>query len=98
MALIDDVKMALRVSTTAYDTELNGLIESAKKDLEIAGVVIPEPIPQVVTTAIKTYCKLNFGTPNPANFDYLKKSYDEQKAQLGMSSDFTDYSMVPGHE
>lgn len=90
--------MALRVTTTAYDTELNGLIESAKKDLEIAGVVISEPIPQVVTTAIKTYCKLNFGTPNPANFDYLKKSYDEQKAQLGMSSDFTDYSMVPGHE
>lgn len=99
MAIIDDVKMALRVSTTAYDDELNDLIESAKKDLEIAGVVIPEePMPKVVTTAIKTYCKLNFGTPNPSNFDYLKKSYDEQKAQLGMSAEFTDYSMVHGNE
>lgn len=98
MTTLDEVKIALRVTTNAYDTELDGLIESAKKDLEFAGVVIPEPMPQVVTTAIKTYCKLNFGTPNPANFDYLKKSYDEQKAQLGMSSDFTDYSMVPGHE
>lgn len=98
MALIDDVKVALRVTTTAYDSELNGLIESAKKDLQIAGVVIPEPMPPVVSTAIKTYCKINFGTPNPANFDYLKKSYDEQKAQLGMSSEFTDFSMVSENE
>lgn len=98
MALIDDVKVALRVTTTAYDSELDGLIESAKKDLQIAGVVIPEPMPPVVSTAIKTYCKINFGTPNPANFDYLKKSYDEQKAQLGMSSEFTDFSMVSEDE
>lgn len=98
MALIDDVKMALRVTTTAYDTELDGLIESAKLDLEIAGVVIPDPMPAVVSTAIKTYCKLNFGTPNPSNFDYLKKSYDEQKAQLSMSADYTDFSMVTGDE
>lgn len=98
MTTLDEVKIALRVTTNAYDTELDGLIESAKKDLEFAGVVIPEPMPQVVTTAIKTYCKINFGTPNPANFDYLKKSYDEQKAQLGMASGFTDYSMVTGNE
>ena len=26
MALLDDVKLALRVTTNAYDTELNGLI------------------------------------------------------------------------
>lgn len=95
MALIDDVKMALRVTTNAYDTELSGLIESAKKDLEIAGVIVPEgDTDNVVNTAIKTYCKVNFGTPNPANWEYLKKSYDEQKAQLSNSSDYSDYSMV----
>lgn len=93
MALLDDVKMALRVTTTSYDNELNALIESAKLDLGIAGVNVPEN-DQVVNTAIKTYCKLNFGTPNPANWEYLKKSYDEQKAQLSTNSDYTDYSMV----
>lgn len=93
MALLNDVKMALRVTTTSYDDELNALIESAKKDLGIAGVNVPEN-DQVVNTAIKTYCKLNFGTPNPANWEYLKKSYDEQKAQLSTNSDYTDYSMV----
>lgn len=95
MALIDDVKMALRVTTNAYDDELSGLIESAKKDLEIAGVVIPESdTDNVVNTAIKTYCKINFGTPNPANWEYLKKSYDEQKAQMSNATGYTDFSMV----
>lgn len=93
MALLNDVKMALRVTTTAYDNELTDLIESAKIDLGIAGVLLPED-DAVVNTAIKTYCKLNFGTPNPANWEYLKKSYDEQKAQLSTASGYTDYSMV----
>lgn len=98
MALIDDVKIALRVTTTAYDSEVTDLIESAKLDLGIAGVEIPDPMPSVVTTAIKTYCKLNFGTPNPSNYDYLKKSYDEQKAQLSMSAEYTNFSMVTDNE
>lgn len=98
MALLNDVKMALRVTTNAYDDELNDLIESAKLDLGIAGVVIPEAESNIVNTAVKTYCKMNFGTPNPAMWEILKKSYDEQKAQLSNSSDFSDYSMVNGNE
>lgn len=98
MALLDDVKMALRVTTQAYDAELNDLIESAKIDLGIAGVIIPTGSDTVVNTAIKTYCKMNFGTPNPANWEILKKSYDEQKAQLSTSSDYSDFSMVSGNE
>lgn len=97
MALIDNVKMALRVTTQAYDAEISDLIESAKIDLGIAGVIVPENN-KVVNTAIKTYCKMNFGTPNPANWEILKKSYDEQKAQLSTSSDFSDFSMVTGDE
>lgn len=93
MALLNDVKMALRVTTTAYDDEITDLIDSAKIDLGIAGVIVPEN-DKVVNTAIKTYCKMNFGTPNPANWEYLKKSYDEQKAQLSTASGYTDYSMV----
>lgn len=94
MALLDDVKLALRVTTNAYDTELNGLIESAKLDLGIAGVVLPTPLDDIVETAIKTYCKMNFGTPNSDVYDRLKASYDEQKAQMSNATGYTDYSMV----
>ena len=94
MALLDEVKLSLRVTTNAYDSEINGLIESAKLDLGIAGVVLPATLDDVINTAIKTYCKLNFGTPNPSTYDYLKKSYDEQKAQMSNATGYTDFSMV----
>lgn len=94
MALLDEVKLALRVSTNAYDDEITDLIESAKLDLGIAGVVLPDTLDSIVKTAIKTYCKMNFGTPNSDTYDRLKKSYDEQKAQLSNATGYTDFSMV----
>lgn len=93
MALLDEVKLALRVTTNAYDNELNSLIESAKLDLGIAGVTF-DILDDVVKTAIKTYCKMNFGTPNGDIYDRLKKSYDEQKAQMSNATGYTDFSMV----
>ena len=92
MALLDDVRLSLRVSKTAYDTELNRLIESAKLDLGIAGVVVPETLDNVVSTAVVTYCKMNFGEPD--EYDRLKASYDEQKAQLSMATGFTTWTEV----
>jgi hypothetical protein len=41
MALIDDVKLACRVTSSTFDSELNMLIDSAKIDLGIAGVTLP---------------------------------------------------------
>lgn len=89
--LIDKVQMALRIKTTAYDEELTDLIEAAKLDLGIAGITIPSDIDELVTRAIITYCKMNFGLPEDA--DRLKRSYDEQKAQL---SNATGYTRWPG--
>ena len=94
MTLLDEVKLALRVSTNAYDDEITDLIESAKLDLGIAGVVLPDTLDSIVKTAIKTYCKMNFGTPNSDVYDRLKASYDEQKAQMSNATGYTDYSMV----
>lgn len=93
MALIDNCKMALRVVTTAYDTEINEYIEAAKLDLGIAGVV-PEVVStttpdSLVSRAIMTYVRMNFGAPD--NYDQLKASYDEQKAQLQTATGYTDW-------
>lgn len=87
MALIDDVKLALRIKTTKFDSELTGLIEAAKIDLGVAGVVIPSEDNAIVKQAVITYCKMNFGLPEDA--DRLKRSYDEQKAQLSNATGFT---------
>jgi hypothetical protein len=87
--MLDQVKMALRIKTTAYDSELTYLIAAAKLDLGIAGVVLPEEMDELVTRAIITYCKLSFGIPE--DYDRLKMSYDEQKAQLSTATGYTDW-------
>lgn len=87
--MLDKVKTALRITTDAFDDELTDLIEAAKLDLQIAGVVIPAELDAIVKRAIVTYCKMNFGLPD--DYDRLKRSYDEQKAQLSTATGWTDW-------
>jgi hypothetical protein len=85
--MLEKVKLALRITTDAFDSELTDLISAAQMDLGIAGVVVPDEIDAIVSRAITTYCKLNFGEPD--DYDRLKRSYDEQKAQLSMATGYT---------
>jgi len=87
--MLDKVKLALRITTDAFDSELNDLIDAAKLDLGIAGVVLPDELDAICQKAIITYCKVNFGEPD--DYDRLKASYDEQKAQLSMASGYTTW-------
>lgn len=88
MATIDKVKTALRIVTTAYDEELTDLINSAQLDLGVAGVEYDE-MDELVLKAVITYCKMSFGIPD--DYDRLKKSYDEQKAQMVTATNYTDW-------
>lgn len=89
---LDNVKMALRITTTAYDSELTYLIAAAQQDLGIAGVVVPDELDPLVERAVITYCKLHFGIPEDA--ERLKVSYDEQKAQLVTATGYTIWGDV----
>lgn len=93
MELIDKVKTALRITTTdeALTGELSDLIVSAEQDLGIAGVEVPAELTPLVETAIKTYCKMSFGIPE--DYDRLKRSYDEQKAQLSNATGYTKWEV-----
>jgi hypothetical protein len=87
--LLDDVKQACRVTSAAFDTELNNLIDAAKLDLGIAGVTLPNELDAVCKVAIITYCRMHFGSPD--DYERLKASYDEQKAQLSMATGYTTW-------
>ena len=87
--MLEKVKLALRIVTNKYDSELKDLIDAAKLDLGIAGVTVPETLDALVSKAIITYCKMSFGLPE--DWDRLKRSYDEQKAQLSNASGYTDW-------
>lgn len=83
------VKQALRVTDPDYDQEIAMLIAAAKADLGVAGVTGVFENDPLIARAITTYCKANFG--NPVDAERLKKSYDEQKAQLSMHTGHTDW-------
>src|SRR5690606_8674158 len=91
MALLDDVKLALRISpgTAAYDDEVQDLIEAAKADLRLSGVdpAKLDELDPLIKRAIVTYCKANFGWDNP-DADRLQRAYDLLKAHLTLSQDY----------
>lgn len=92
--MLEKVKLALRITTTAFDSEIGDLIFAALADLGIAGVAIDEKSDEaesdpLIVRAVVTYCKANFGDPD--EYDRLKAAYDEQKAQLQMATGYTDW-------
>lgn len=93
--MLDKVKLALLISSNDFDQELTDLIGAAFIDLNIGGV---DPDVTVSTTtdpaiirAVVTYCGYQFelmhGTLDRSNA--FKKSYDEQKAQMSMATNYT---------
>lgn len=86
--MLSEIKTALRLTTSAYDMELLGLQEAAVKDLQLAGI-ITDSMDALIKRAVITYCRMNFGSPE--DYDRLKRSYDEQKAQLMMATGYTDW-------
>lgn len=87
--MLGKVKLALRVTTAAFDSEIEDLIAAALADLGIAGVVNQLKSDPLIIRAVTTYCRANFGQPD--DYDRLKASYDEQKAQLMMATGYTDW-------
>lgn len=89
-ALIYSAKMAGRITTDFYDVEVERLLNAAMLDLGVAGVVIPSELDDLVSQAAITYFLMNFGQPD--NYDRLKASYDEQKAQLSTKTGYTTWT------
>ena len=83
--LIAAAKLALRLTTNAFDNEISSLLDAAYLDMGVAGIE-PESDDALVKTAAITYVRAHFGSP--ADYDRLKKSYDEQKAQMQTASGY----------
>ena len=89
-SLIYSAKMAARITTDFFDVEVERLLNAAMLDLGVAGVVIPSELDDLVSQAAITYFLMNFGQPD--NYDRLKASYDEQKAQLSTKTGYTQWT------
>lgn len=85
-------KLALRITTDAFDAQILRLIRAALADMEIAGVDGESALisDDLVLEAAITYVCAHFGEPD--EYERLKRSYDEQKAQLSMANGYTVWS------
>lgn len=87
--MLESVKLALRITTDAFDDEIQDLINAALADLGIAGITNLDEADALIKRAVITFCRVNFGEPD--DYDRMKASYDEQKAQLQVATGYTDW-------
>jgi len=103
--MLNECKLALRITADAYDGELCSLMDAAAHDLAIAGVTLPGTVSFTVTQsgiqdtstltdslcmrAVFTYVRMHFGSPN--DYERLKESYNVQKTQLMHATGYTDF-------
>ncbi len=91
VALIDDVKLALRITSSAFDSEISDLIAAARDDLKLSGVVkekadAEEP-DALIKRAIIIYTKAHFGYDNP-EAERFQQAYNMLKTHLALSEEY----------
>ena len=96
--MLDKVKAALRVKTSAFDDEITGLIAAAVADLRLVGINFPdvdetpaegeEPTAgdPLVTRAIILYAKANFGFFD--DNEKYRQVYDYLRCALSLAGDY----------
>jgi len=94
MPILDDTKLSLRLTGSDFDIEVQDLIEAAKLDLKLSGVLEAKIIDTdpLIKRAIILYCKAHFGYDNP-DADRFMESYNMLKTHLTLSSDYTEGSI-----
>lgn len=87
--ILRKVRLALRVTTTAFDEEIEDLIDAALLDLQIAGIEGENvlSVDKLTLRAVITYCRMHFGAPD--EYDRLAESYATQKGQLWAATGYT---------
>ena len=85
--MLESIKLALRIKSSAFDLEILDLINAAKLDLRLSGIIKFEEEDPLILQAVKTYCKANFGLDNKDSEKY-QASYESLKQHLSLCGDY----------
>lgn len=91
MSMLNDTKVSLRISNSAYDVEITDLIAGARQDLILSGVLPAKAnsnTDPLIRRAIVTYVKAHFGYDNP-DAERLYMAYDRIKMHLTLAGDYS---------
>lgn len=97
--MLEIIKLALRITTNAFDTELETLIAACLEELSGLGVVVQTetdgtPSSLQVQTAIVAYCKWQFG--NNEDAERWEGVYHTKLAQLQGMTGYTNWDVANG--
>ena len=92
--MLEKVKLAMAITTSAFDEELQDLIEAALLDLGIAGVDNTLTNNKMVQRAVITYCRMMFHSP--ADFENLRWAYESLKGQMAIATGYTEWGALNG--
>lgn len=85
--MLQKVKKSLRINNTAFDDELQDLIDGAIADLTLSGVKKIVENDPLILRAVTIYCKAQFGLENTES-DKFQRSYDSLKTHLCLAGDY----------
>ncbi|WP_227397329.1 head-tail connector protein [Jeotgalibacillus aurantiacus] len=97
MPSIEQVRKDLRVSSNAFDDEIESLMAAARADLKSSGVSA-EKVDATTNTdplidrAIRIYCKAEYGFDNP-EAPRFRESYQMLKDHLCLAGDYREQSV-----
>jgi len=97
--MLEIIKLALRITTNAFDTELEILIAACLEELSGMGVTVQTetdgtPSSLQVQTAIVAYCKWQFG--NNEDAERWESVYHTKLAQLQGMTGYTNWDVANG--
>lgn len=89
MALLDEVKFELRITTTDTDVEsaVQRLIDECKVDLVESGILNIDETDPLIKRAIFLYAKANFGLDDP-KADKKQQRYNDFITKLALSDEY----------
>lgn len=88
--MFEKIKQRVRIKTAALNVEIEDLIDEAKADLRLSGVLSAKILDTdpLILRAVSTYCRAYYEGDN-VKAERLQASYESLKAHLSMSVDYT---------
>lgn len=96
MALLEQMKVALRVKNAQFDDEITSVINAARAELVRAGVSAEranDESDDLITSAIRTYVLATYSTDTKLTDGY-QLSFESQKENLRKSAGYRDEAKV----
>ena len=93
--MLEKIRLALRIKSTAYDGEIQDLIDGCKADMILAGVLTEKVADTdvLIIRAITLYARANFGLANEES-EKNRVAYESLKNHLCLSVEYTEVVYV----